>query len=100
MRALEILLDDPQADAILFIHAPTAIVPSADIARRGAAGEGVVAQHPRLLAGRRRGGRGAPHLRRGLSIPTFGTPEEAVNAYLQIVQYRRNQNLLMQVPPS
>ena len=33
-------------------------------------------------------------------IPTYNTPEEAVRAFMQIVQYRRNQNLLMQAPPS
>ena len=33
-------------------------------------------------------------------IPTFDTPEDAVNGYLQIVHYRQNQNLLMQVPAS
>ena len=33
-------------------------------------------------------------------IQTFDTPEDAVNGYLQIVHYRRNQNLLMQVSAS
>ena len=32
VQTLQILLEDPQADAVLFIHAPTAIVPSAEIA--------------------------------------------------------------------
>ncbi|MBN4881782.1 hypothetical protein H3292_23400, partial [Providencia stuartii] len=30
----------------------------------------------------------------------FDTPEDAVAGLLQIVHYRHNQNLLMQVPPS
>src|ERR1700675_360075 len=33
-------------------------------------------------------------------IPTYDTPEEAVRAFLQVVQYHRNQDLLMEVPPS
>lgn len=100
VRALEILLDDPQADAILFIHAPTAIVPSADIARAVAP---LAKASSRNILACWLGGDAVAEARRIFAeagIPTFGTPEEAVNAYLQIVQYRRNQNLLMQVPPS
>lgn len=33
-------------------------------------------------------------------IPGRFTPEEAVRAFLQVVQYGRNQDLLMEVPPS
>ena len=33
-------------------------------------------------------------------IPTYNTPEEAVRAFLQVVQYRNNQDLLMEVPPT
>ena len=99
-QTLELLLADDQSDAILFIHAPTAIVPSADIARaiaplaRGASrnilacwlGGDAVAEARKVFA--------------DAGIPTFNTPEDAVNGYLQIVHYRQNQNLLMQVPAS
>ncbi|MDB5754506.1 MAG: family N-acetyltransferase [Massilia sp.] len=97
---LELLLADAQSDAILFIHAPTAIVDSAAIARAIA---------PLARAASRNvlacwlGGDGVAEARRICSeagIPTFNTPEDAVNAYLQIVHYRQNQNLLMQVPAS
>ncbi len=97
---LQILLDDPQADAILFIHAPTAIVPSADIARALAP---IARASSRNILSCWLGGDAVAEARRIFSaagLPTYGTPEEAVSAYLQIVQYRRNQNLLMQVPPS
>jgi acetyltransferase len=33
-------------------------------------------------------------------IPTYDTPERAVAAFLQMVEYRRNQDALMQTPPS
>ncbi len=48
VQALQALNDDPAAGAVLFIHAPTAIVPSAEIARALApmAGQPV----PRLMA--------------------------------------------------
>ncbi|MES2319201.1 MAG: bifunctional acetate--CoA ligase family protein/GNAT family N-acetyltransferase [Pseudomonadota bacterium] len=98
--ALEILLQDPQADAILFIHAPTAIVPSADIARAIAP---LATASSRNILACWLGGAAVAEARTIFSetgIPTYATPEEAVAAYLQIVQFRRNQNLLMQVPPA
>lgn len=100
VRALEILLDDPQADAILFIHAPTAIVGSAEIARAVAP---LAQATSRNILACWLGGDAVAEARKiffDAGIPTFGTPEEAISAYLQIVHYRRNQNLLMQVPPS
>ena len=99
-QTLELLLADDQSDAILFIHAPTAIVSSADIARaiaplaRGAS---------RNILACWLGGDAVAEARKIFSeagIPTFDTPEDAVNGYLQIVHYRQNQNLLMQVPAS
>ena len=99
-QTLELLLADDQSDAILFIHAPTAIVPSADIARaiaplaRGAS---------RNILACWLGGDAVAEARKLSSeagIMTFDTPEDAVNGYLQIVHYRQNQNLLMQVPAS
>jgi acetyltransferase len=33
-------------------------------------------------------------------LPAYRTPEDAVAGFMQLVHYRRNQNLLMQVPPS
>jgi acetyltransferase len=33
-------------------------------------------------------------------MPSYRTPEDAVSGFLQIVHYRQNQNLLMQVPAS
>jgi len=100
VSALQVLLDDPQADAILFIHAPTAIVSSADIARAIAP---VAAASSRNILACWLGGEAVAEARAicaAAAIPTFDTPEEAVAAYLQIVQFRRNQNLLMQVPPA
>ncbi|WP_426173779.1 bifunctional acetate--CoA ligase family protein/GNAT family N-acetyltransferase [Massilia sp. TWR1-2-2] len=100
VQTLELLLADEQCDAVLFIHAPTAIVPSADIARAIA---------PLAKAASRNvlacwlGGEAVEEARRicfEAGIPTFDTPEDAVNGYLQIVHYRQAQNLLMQVPPS
>jgi acetyltransferase len=98
--ALQVLLQDTGSDAILFIHAPTAIVSSVEIAN---------ALVPLARAASRNilacwlGGDAVAQARGIFSdagIPTFDTPEDAVHAFLQIVHFRRNQNLLMQAPPS
>jgi acetyltransferase len=99
-KTLQILLKDPQTDAVLFIHAPTAIVPSVEIA---AAVSPVATQGGRNVLACWLGG-DAVRQARGIfaqaGIPTYDTPEEAARAFLQIVQYQRNQDLLMEVPPS
>ncbi|MDP3668137.1 MAG: bifunctional acetate--CoA ligase family protein/GNAT family N-acetyltransferase [Telluria sp.] len=97
-QTLEVLLKEPQADAILFIHAPTAIVPSAEIASTVVP---LARSASRNILSCWLGGDAVAQARRLFSdagIPTFDTPEEAVNGFLQIVNYRHNQDLLMQVP--
>jgi acetyltransferase len=98
--ALQTLLDDPALDAVLLIHAPTAIVPSADIAR---------ALLPLLRAAEKPvlccwlGGASVAQARslcEQAGIPVFDTPEGAVRGFLELVDYGRNQQLLMQVPPA
>jgi acetyltransferase len=97
-HALQALLASNDADAVLLIHAPTAIVASADIARvllpllRAAA-------KPVLCCWL--GGASVGEARRlclDAGLPVFDTPEEAVRALMQLVDYGRNQALLMQVP--
>ena len=98
VEVLKTLLASNDADALLLIHAPTAIVPAAEIARallpllRGASrpvlccwlGGASVAQARNLCI--------------DAGLPVFDTPEEAVRALMQLVDYGRNQALLMQVP--
>ena len=98
--ALDTLLKDPQTDALLFIHAPTAIVPSAEIASVIAP---QIRQASRNVLACWLGGEAVAQARSTFSeagIPTYNTPEEAVRGFMQIVQYERNQALLMQVPAS
>ncbi|WP_317205745.1 acetate--CoA ligase family protein, partial [Janthinobacterium sp.] len=98
LAALPPLLAEPQADALLFLHAPTAMLDSAALA----AAVAPLAQ----AAGRNvlscwLGGAEAAPARQVFSragLPCYATPERAVQAFMQIVQYRRNQDLLMQVP--
>jgi acetyltransferase len=98
VHTMEILASDRAADAMLFIHAPTAIVPSVDIAAAVAPIAKTVARN--VLACWL-GGDAVAQARDTFAeagIPTFDTPDKAVRGFLRIVQYQRNQELLMQVP--
>lgn len=100
VETLKIVLQDPQSDAILFIHVPTAVVSSTDIATAVAP---IVKQATRSVMGCWLGSDAVARARQLFSeagIPTYQTPGEAVRGFLQVVEYRRNQELLMETPPS
>jgi acetyltransferase len=100
VAAMEILLQEKDVDAMLFIHAPTAIVPSLEIA---AAVAPLAKNASRNVLACWLGGAAVAQARSVFSdagIPTYDTPEEAVRGFMQIVQYNRNQQLLMEVPAS
>ncbi len=99
--ALEALLADPGKDAVLVLNCPTAVADSQDAAqavvsvlerRRRAPvltswlGEGAAADARKLFAEHR--------------IPTYETPGQATRAFMHLVSYKRNQQLLMETPPS
>ena len=95
---LRALLDDPDAGTVLFMHAPTAIVRSEDIARacaplaREAAGR---------LMGCWLGDAGVAEARRifeEAGVAGYETPEEAVRAFAMLASYQRNQALLAEAP--
>ena len=95
---LQALLSDPATDSVLFLHAPTAIVRSDDIARacaplvRQAAGrvmacwlgDAAVADARRIFE--------------DAGAADYATPEEAVRAFALLATYRRNQALLGEAP--
>jgi len=98
--AVEVLLKDPEANAVLIVHAPNAVVDPADVARALAP---LAKSSSRNLLACWLGGQSvlaARTIAAEAGMPAYRTPEEAVNGFLQIVDYRRNQNLLMQVPAS
>lgn len=97
-QALQILLDKQPENPVLFIHSPTAIVPSADIARAIAP---MMQQSHHHIVSCWLGSSAVANARQifsDASLAHFGTPEEAVQAFMQAVEYRRNQQLLVQVP--
>ena len=97
---LQALLAEPSTGAVLFMHAPTAIVPSADIAR--ACLPAVGADSRRMLSCWLGDGAVAEarQLFEGAGVADFETPEEAVQAFAMMATYRRNQALLLEAPPA
>ena len=97
--AVQILFRDPAAGAVLLIHAPTAIVPSAEIAQ-------ALAALPQAAQGRLMGcwmgGHGVEQARqifKKSGIADYPTLEEAVRAFSMLVSYHRNQAELIEAPP-
>lgn len=98
LRTIEALRADPAGQAILFVHAPTAIVPADDIAR---ALVPLAAARPPYLLGCWLGGPAVDAARRTFheaGLTAYATPEEAVRAFAMLVDYRRNQEQLMEAP--
>ncbi|MBV9724495.1 MAG: acetate--CoA ligase family protein, partial [Gammaproteobacteria bacterium] len=97
--ALTAVLEDPEVDAVLLVHAPTAVAATADVARlctpllekstRPAFACWLGAEGVRLA------GAAGPR-----AVPGYATPEEAVEAYVQVMRYHQVQTLLMQTPTS
>jgi acetyltransferase len=98
VQAVAALAEERSIGAILLMHAPTAIVASDEIAR---ACLPEIHANPRTVLTCWLGEtavRDARQLFARETIPGYATPEEAVRAFLQLRDFRRNQELLMQTP--
>lgn len=99
------LLDNEDTDAILALNCPNAILPSLEAAEAVVeiirARREAKQQSPLVLAAWTGGDsvREAKALFAREGIPHYDTPSEAVQAFMQMVRYRRNQEMLMEVPP-
>lgn len=104
VKALEAILQDPSASNILVMHVPTAISPSGEVAEAIA---GLLAKQPRetrrrvmtTWLGQQTAGPAREYFTRE-GIATYNTPDEAVNAFLHLVHFRRNQMMLRETPQS
>ncbi len=97
-ETLRTLLADRASGAVLFLHAPTAIVRSEDIAR---ACVPVVRATPGRTLACWLGDRVVADARlifAEAGVADYATPEEAVRAFALLGTYRRNQALLLEVP--
>ncbi len=96
--AIGVLLAAPEVDGVLFMHAPSAIVPSAQIAE---ACVPLLAQAGKPVLTAWLGGSTVEAARQsftGAGLSWYPTPERAVAAWQQLVQYHRGQQALLQLP--
>lgn len=98
--ALTRLLDAPEVDAVLALNCPTAIASGVEAAQ--AVIDCVAKKRAALLTSWL--GAGAAVAARKLfsnaGIPTYETPDKAIRGFMHLVNYRRGQDILLEVPPS
>lgn len=101
-KSVSILMNDPDNDALLVAYCPTAIGSSADAARGliGAlSGSGAKPKKNVFVSWM-----GAATVAEGRAqlvaaqVPDYETPERAVRAFMYLVRYRQNQELLLETP--
>ncbi|MDI9280468.1 bifunctional acetate--CoA ligase family protein/GNAT family N-acetyltransferase [Pantoea sp. EABMAA-21] len=102
VACIEQLLDSHELDALMIIHAPSAVSPATETAEQIIA---TVAKHPRgkqvTLLTNWCGEYSSQAARRAFTqagIPTWRTPEGTVTAFMHQVEYRRNQKQLRETP--
>jgi acetyltransferase len=100
VKALQVLLKDPNYDAILVMLVPAAVIDNTQVAEAVTKainnstkpvftcwiGEDAVAKARKIFE--------------QAGIPTYETPDSAIRAFMQIVEYENNQNALIEIPPS
>lgn len=97
-RALQVLLDAPEVDGVLFMHAPTAIVPANAIAE---ACLPLLREAAKPVLACWLGGAAVEGARRAFGregISCYGTPERAVAGWIQLMGYNESQQALLQLP--
>ncbi|MBB1270454.1 acetate--CoA ligase family protein [Shewanella sp. SR44-3] len=103
-QALELVFNSGEADAILILHSPSASQDSLAIAEQlSDCIRGLPAHKGINILTNWSGEDSAYSARKYLNhagIATYRTPEGAVKAFMHMVEYRRNQKLLQEVPAS
>lgn len=97
-QAIAVLLAAPEVDGVLFMHAPTAIVPAREIA---AALLPVIQEARKPVLNCWLGGATVEPAREAFAqagLSSYDTPEHAVAGWLQLAQYHRNQAALLELP--
>ncbi len=100
VEALKILLTDPGVDAVLLLHVPFAGLSEVEVAQAVAqAGK----RAKRMVLTSWMGSESALRARAVFAdagVPTYETPEQATRAFLYMVEFQKNQELLIQTPDS
>ena len=99
--ALRVLLDAKEVDAVLIMHCPVAVVHPTEIAQTVI---DIAEHYPKSAITTCFVGHEAASPARDMmakaNIPCFDTPLKSVQAFMHTVRYRRNQEILMETPPS
>ncbi len=98
--AVAATLSDPDVDAVLALHVPRPIIGALEAARAVA---GVARGSGKPVLGAWLGAVNRPDVYDALEaggVANFFTPENAVDAFSFLAAYRRNQEWLLEVPPS
>lgn len=99
-RAMELLLQEPEADGVLIVHAPT--LPELDQAgARAIVAHVARSRRPVILSWV--GAAPAAAIQQAFQqarIAVYGAPAPAVRAFIQLTEHQRNQELLMATPSS
>lgn len=102
LQVVSRLMDSTDIDALMIIHAPSAVAPATLTAQRLIE---TILKHPRArqlsLLTNWCGEFSSADARRLFSeagIPTYRTPEGTVTAFMHMVEYRRNQKQLRETP--
>lgn len=100
VNALGVMLEDKGADAILVMLVPVAVIDNDEVARVVA---DLIRQSRKPIFTCWMGETAVNEAREYFEqqgIPSYKTPDSAVNAFLQMVTYQRNQQEMMQTPKS
>jgi acetyltransferase len=100
-ESLAALLADPGVDGVVVLNCPTGIASSTEAADAviGVCGK----RPPKPVLSSWVGGGSTDAARARLSaarLATYDTPTQAVRAFMHLVEFRRNQDMLMETPPS
>jgi acetyltransferase len=99
-NAAKVLLQAPEVNALMVLHVPTAMASSTEAA------EAVIRvckeTKGNVLTSWMGGETVEPARRRfgEAAIPSYDTPTQAIDAFMHMVRFRRNQEILMETPPS
>lgn len=105
-KAMEVILDDPDIDAVLVMNCPTALASSADAARatiKTIDKHNKQKKNPKAILTAWLGDGAAQEAHELLSnngYPTYETPADAVLGFTYLSRHFRDQEALMQTPPN
>ncbi len=99
VQAAQVLLTAPETDGLVIILSPQAMTDPSGVARALAP---VIKQQAKPVFAVWMGSKevaGGVDILNAAGVPTFETPEEAVDTFMQMYSYTRNLELLQETPP-